>query len=88
MDLRHTQIKENHPRNIFFLVDAESDTQSPSDKDESREKNKQNQCALGEKVGTTGSNHFFFSNFVSDVTLKKPFRVQFLESHFKFWCSH
>lgn len=59
MDLRNTLIKENYPRNIFFLVDEEAEKQSLRGKDKSR-KNKKNQCVLGEKVGTTGSNHIFF----------------------------
>lgn len=47
-DMKHTQIKENHPRIIFFLVEEEAETQSLSDKNKSRE-NKENQCTLGEK---------------------------------------
>lgn len=58
MDLKHTQIKENHSRNSFFLVEEEAQTKSL---DESRKKKKENLCALG-------SNHFFFfSGLVPDV---------------------
>lgn len=46
--MKPTQIKENPPRNIFFLVEEEAETQSSSDKYEIR-KNKENLCALGEK---------------------------------------
>ena len=74
MNLKYTQMKENYTSNIFFLTDQENETQSLSNKDESRKKNKQKWCVRGEKAGTTGSNHFF-SDFVSDATLKKPCRV-------------
>jgi len=41
MNLKYTQMKENYTSNIFFLTDQENETQSLSNKDESRKKNKQ-----------------------------------------------
>lgn len=59
MYLKHTQIKENNPRNIFFLVEEEAEIQRLSDKRRSRKKNKGNLWALGEKKKVQVQTTFF-----------------------------